>query len=80
MPSILNIKGYRFFFFSLEGNEPYHIHIEKNKCYAKFWLNPVELVKSKGFRMHELSELAKIVENNKQLFREKWDEFFSNKV
>ena len=28
MPTVLNIKGYRFFFFSLEGNEPPHIHIE----------------------------------------------------
>jgi hypothetical protein len=29
MPAVLRIKGYRFFFFSNEGNEPIHIHVEK---------------------------------------------------
>jgi hypothetical protein len=28
MPTVLTVKGFRFFFFSLEGNEPPHIHIE----------------------------------------------------
>jgi hypothetical protein len=29
MPTILRIKGYRFFFFSNEGNEPCHIILKK---------------------------------------------------
>ncbi len=29
MPTVLLINGYRFFFFSNEGNEPRHIHVEK---------------------------------------------------
>jgi hypothetical protein len=28
MPTVLRIDGYRFFFFSNEGNEPVHIHVE----------------------------------------------------
>jgi len=28
VPTILKIRGYRFFFFSREGNEPEHIHFE----------------------------------------------------
>jgi hypothetical protein len=28
MPTVLRVKGYRFFFFSNEGAEPPHIHIE----------------------------------------------------
>jgi hypothetical protein len=41
MPTVLLIKGYRFFFFSNEGNEPVHIHVERAECYAKFWIEPL---------------------------------------
>jgi len=40
--------GYRFFFFSNEGTEPPHIHVERGDGYAKFWLEPVELVDAVG--------------------------------
>ncbi|HLL71412.1 MAG TPA: DUF4160 domain-containing protein, partial [Pyrinomonadaceae bacterium] len=62
MPTVLRVKGYRFFFFSLEGSEPPHIHVELAEKVAKFWLNPVALVKSRGFRSGELSEMQRIVE------------------
>ncbi len=78
MPLALRVKGYRFFFFSLEGTEPPHIHVEQAERYAKFWLNPVSLVKSRGFRSGELSEMQKIVEENRGLFVEKWNEHFSH--
>jgi hypothetical protein len=77
MPVALRIKGYRFFFFSLEGNEPPHLHIEQAERFAKFWLNPVALVKSRGFRSGELSEIQKLVEENRDTLLEKWDEHFS---
>jgi hypothetical protein len=77
MPVALRIKGYRFFFFSLEGNEPPHIHVEQAERYAKFWLKPVALLKSRGFRSGELSEIQKIVEENLDTLLEKWDEHFS---
>ncbi len=41
MPTILRVDGFRFFFFSNEGFEPSHVHIESGDGYAKFWLNPV---------------------------------------
>ena len=44
MPEVFREGGYRFFFFSLEGMEPPHIHVESAEKYAKFWLNPIELV------------------------------------
>ena len=77
MPVILREKGYRFFFFSLEGREPAHIHVEKGDSYAKFWLSPVSVARSRGFRSYELTELLKIVREHQQLFKEKWDEYFS---
>ena len=78
MPVALRVKGYRFFFFSLEGNEPPHIHVEQAERFAKFWLHPVSLVKSRGFRSNELSEIQKIVEENLDILLEKWNEHFSH--
>ncbi len=78
MPTILRIKGDRFFFFSLEGNEPPHIHVEHGDNIAKFWLQPVSLASSYGFRSHELASLRVIVAENSVLFLEKWYEFFGS--
>ena len=78
MPTVLRMKGYRFFFFSNENFEPMHIHVEKDNNYAKYWIKPLLLARSKGFRSHELVEIQKIVENNKKLFEERWNEFFGN--
>lgn len=77
MPTVLILKGYRFFFFSLDRVEPVHIHVEKGDSYAKFWLTPISLARSKGFRQHELTEIRKIVERKHKLFLEKWNEHFS---
>ena len=49
MPEVFREQGYRFFFFSREGNEPRHVHIEKAENYAKFPLDPIELAESCGF-------------------------------
>jgi len=57
MPEVLSVRGYRFFFFSREGHEPRHIHVEQAKRYAKFWLEPIELAEARGFRGSELREL-----------------------
>ncbi len=77
MPTVLRVKGYRLFFFSLEGSEPPHIHVEQAERFAKFWLDPVSLVKSRSFRSGELSEIQRIVEENRDLLVEKWNEHFS---
>jgi hypothetical protein len=77
MPVALRVKGYRFFFFSLEGDEPPHIHVEQAERFAKFWLKPVSLAKSRSFRSGELSEIQKIVEENLHTLLEKWNEHFS---
>ncbi|MBN2864331.1 MAG: DUF4160 domain-containing protein [Bacteroidales bacterium] len=74
MPTVLLIKGYRLFFFSNEGNEPVHIHIEKAERYAKFWLDPLCVVINYGFTGKELRE---IIERNELVIREKWNEYFS---
>jgi hypothetical protein len=61
----------------LEGDEPPHIHVEQAERFAKFWLIPVSLAKSRGFRSGELSEIQKIVEENRDILLEKWNDHFS---
>jgi len=78
MPTVLRTRGYRFFFFSSDWREPVHVHVEKADSYAKFWLEPVALARSRGFRSHELTELARLVAENRALFQEKWNEHFSH--
>ncbi len=36
MPAILFVKGWKFFFFSNEGNEPIHIHVQKGERSCKY--------------------------------------------
>ncbi|MEX0878936.1 MAG: DUF4160 domain-containing protein [Thermoanaerobaculia bacterium] len=74
MPLVLRVKGYRFFFFSSEGQEPPHIHVEQAERYAKFWLKPVSLAGSRGFRTGEISEIQRIVEEHRAFFEERWHE------
>jgi len=77
MPTVLKIKGYRFFFFSNEMKEPIHIHVESAGKYAKFWLEPVVLARNIGFRAFELTEIRNIIIENKRIMEEKWNEYFS---
>lgn len=49
MPTVLLLGPYRFFFFSLENDEPPHIHVERDDAVAKYWLDPVELASIAGF-------------------------------
>jgi hypothetical protein len=79
MPTVLRLLGFRFFFFSMEGSEPPHIHVEHGDNVAKFWLKPVELASSDGFRSHELSKLRLMVIEHRDLFLEKWHEHFGDK-
>jgi hypothetical protein len=76
MPTVLRVKGYRFFFFSREGTESPHIHVESGDDYAKFWLQPVELARSVGYNSSELTTLRRLVELHEDLFVEKWHEHF----
>ena len=76
MPTILKWRGYRFYFFSSEGDEPPHVHIDKAGCTAKFWLIPVKLASSQYFKDNELHHLEKKVRQERQQFLEAWHGYF----
>jgi hypothetical protein len=70
MPTVLRISGFRFFFYSLEGSEAAHVHVEHGDNVAKFWLDPVSVAESHGFRSHELNRLRVLVMENRLKFLE----------
>ncbi len=78
MPTVLRHDGHRLFFFSNEGSESPHIHVETAEKYAKFWLNPVTLVRSVGYSARELRQLRELVEENRDLLEKKWHEHFGD--
>lgn len=79
MPVVFRYRGYRFFFYSNEGEpkEPLHIHVRKGESVAKFWLEPdVAVAESYGMTGHELMELMRIAKRNKTAIRRYWNEHF----
>ncbi len=50
------------------------MHVESAEKYAKYWLDPVRLAESYGFRSRELKEIRELIEQNENLIRSKWDE------
>lgn len=76
MPTILRLDGYRFYFYSGEGSEPPHIHVEFGDKLAKYWLEPLELASSKRFRSHELGPLRDIVLSHRATLLRAWHEHF----
>jgi len=73
---VLRSGPYRSYFYSHEPNEPPHIHVDRDDLSAKFWLNPVQLAGSFGFRAHELREIQSMVRDSRHRFLEAWNEFF----
>ncbi len=80
MPTILTAFGFRLFFFSLEGNEPPHVHVKYQSGAAKFWISPVRLAANEGLSGKDVARAARIVRENEALIEEKWNEFFSRKT
>ena len=77
MPTVLKVRGYRFFFFSSEKGKPPHVHVEKNEASAKIWLNPVILQKSTGFKPHEINAILKFTQQNAAKLEETRHEYFN---
>jgi len=78
MPTVFLKNGYRLFFYG-NDHRPVHIHIEKDGKTAKFYIDPIALVKSDKFNSSEIKEIRKLVIEEKNLINKKWYEFFNNK-
>ncbi|HNX76741.1 MAG TPA: DUF4160 domain-containing protein [Candidatus Rifleibacterium sp.] len=75
-PDARKYEPFRFNFYSHEPDEPPHVHVDRENCSAKFWLEPVSLATNIGFSAVELRKIEKIVISSKKDFLEAWYEFF----
>ena len=66
------------FFYSADRAEPPHIHVERDECAAKFWLDPVIFESSRGFARAELRRIEAIIEESESLLVVVWHEYFGN--
>jgi Domain of unknown function (DUF4160) len=78
MPTVLRSGPYRFFFYAGDREEPPHVHVERENHTAKFWLEPVRLERSGGFRSQELNRIQSLVEENQTALRRSWNEYFES--
>jgi hypothetical protein len=82
MPTIFRRDGYRFFFFSNEGEprEPLHVHVRRGGDEAKFWLEPeLAVVDSFGFNAAELNRLLRLVRQEQSRIEKAWNDHFGDK-
>ncbi len=78
MPTILRMLGFRFFFYSNEGNEPVHIHVEKGEATAKYWLDPISEAYNRRFTKAETRNIIRIIGEHQDHFKQQWDEYFNS--
>lgn len=80
MPVIYRFQGYRFFFYSNEGDplESPHIHVRASGKEAKFWLVPeVLLARNDGFDARTIRILLELSKTKQQQFVEAWNDYFA---
>lgn len=80
MPKVFSWNGYRFHFYSNEGDprEPVHVHVEKGDADAKFWLFPeVEVAYNRGYSARTLRLLQQVVAERRSEIESAWNEYFS---
>jgi hypothetical protein len=70
MPTIMRVGPFRLFFYSADGGEPAHIHIEREGRIAKVWLDPVRTASTGGFSRSELREIERLVNTHKAMLLE----------
>jgi len=66
------------FFFSNEAGEPPHVHVQRERMLAKFWLEPVSLARSTGFSPSGLRRIQTIVTESVDAILEAWNEYFTD--
>ena len=73
--------GMRFFFYSRE-HEPIHVHVKGADGKAKFDILPegIVLVKNEGLKPKDIKAAEMVLEENKELAIEKWNEYFGGKT
>ncbi|MBA3059353.1 MAG: DUF4160 domain-containing protein [Gammaproteobacteria bacterium] len=73
--TVLRVVGLRFHFYSDEGTEPAHIHVDAGDAECKFWLSPVALARNRGMSAVDIRKIERLVYEYQVFLLEKYDDF-----
>lgn len=77
MPTVLEIFGLRFFFFS-EDHAPIHVHVVKGDDDAKISIEPeIKLIYNHGLKTKDITRALKLAEMYKEDIIETWNKYHS---
>jgi hypothetical protein len=80
MPTILLVLGWRFFFYSNEGNEPMHVHARKGETQCKYWVKSdfyeIEEAWSHNMTPRLRREVRKIIFDHFEYIVGEWNKCF----
>jgi hypothetical protein len=75
-PTVLRVRGYRFYFFSREEVRP-HVHVQHATGEAKIWLQPrVEAAQNYGLSAKRLATALRLVEEHYDRINAAWTAHF----
>ena len=77
MPTVWREGPYRFYFYSDDGREPPHVHVDRAECSVKVWLEPVEVARNIRFPAREVREVLRRVRERQAELIQAWHEYFS---
>ena len=76
MPTILRSGPYRVYITSHDMDEPPHVHVDRERCSAKFWLRSTRLAYSLGFGARELRTIERLLTLHEELLLQAWNDYF----
>jgi hypothetical protein len=66
------------FFYSADGREPPHVHVQRDLLTAKVWLSPVSVAAAGGYTGVELRQIIRLIERHQADFIRSWNAFFKS--
>jgi hypothetical protein len=78
MPTILRWRGRRFYFYSSDGDELPHGHVDHGGRTIKVWLGTPRIAYNDGYAMREVTSILNVVERNRERLLEAWREYFDD--
>ncbi len=78
MPNVFTYRGWRYFFYSNENNEPPHVHVRKDGREVKIWLHDISLASNRHCTDKEINTILKKVKQEQDVIMEAWNAHFGN--
>ena len=80
MPHETSDGTYLFIFYASDGEEPPHVHVQREHRVGKFWLDPVRLERRGRFGRSEIHRIERILERDQAHLMASWHEYFNHEI